>query len=241
MLLSRRHLLAASAALGWAAGSSPVFASDALVEPFLRLSIPAEASPRIVALTLDACPGGFDERIAQALVQERIPATIFVTALWLKGNARALGFLLDHHDLFTLENHGARHVPPVLSDGSVCGLHAAGTLDAVRREVLDGATAITDAAHIAPRWYRGATARYSPAAMAMIEGMGLRIAGYSLNADAGVSLPAASVAARMAKARHGDVIIGHINQPHRPSGEGIVAGVKALRRDGAVFVGLPIG
>ena len=69
--------------------------------------------------------------------------------------------------------------------------------------------------------------------------MGFGIAGYSLNADMGASLPAATVAARIAKARDRDVIIGHINQPLRPSGAGIAAGVVALMRQGIAFVHLP--
>ena len=66
----------------------------------------------------------------------------------------------------------------------------------------------------------------------------VRIGAYSLSADQGASLPAADVAARMATAQDGEVIIGHINQPHRPSGEGIAQGIINLRRAGFSFVHL---
>jgi hypothetical protein len=86
-----------------------------------------------------------------------------------------------------------------------------------------------------PRWYRGATGYYSLSAMPEIEQLGFGIAGYSLNADAGASLPAHSVAARITKATNGEIIVAHINQPNRPSGLGVVAGVRNLQHRGAGF------
>jgi peptidoglycan/xylan/chitin deacetylase (PgdA/CDA1 family) len=53
-----------------------------------------------VALTLDACGGKTDTRILSALVENRIPATIFVTGIWLKRNAAAVEVMRAHPDLF---------------------------------------------------------------------------------------------------------------------------------------------
>jgi peptidoglycan/xylan/chitin deacetylase (PgdA/CDA1 family) len=210
---------------------------DAPVEPRLRLSVPTPG-PRMVALTFDACPGAFDTRIASALVDLRIPATIFVTALWMRRNPEGLKLLLAHPDLFSLQNHGERHIPPVLGDRSIFGIRAAGDLATIRTEVMNGAHAIHDASGIAPRWYRAATGFYTPSVIPEIEAMGFAIAGYSISADAGASLPAARVAARMAAAQGGDVIVAHINQPLRPSGAGVAAGVQELQHQGATFVRL---
>ncbi len=234
--LSRR-LFAAAPIAAVAALTRPA-AAETLVEPTLRLAPNPDGAAR-VALTLDACPGGFDERIARVLVQERIRTTIFVTAAWISRNPAGLALFLAHRDLFRLENHGARHIPAVLGNGTVYGLPAAGTLDAIRQEIAGGASAIEAASGAAPAWYRDATARYSPAAIEMIQDMGLRVGGYSLNADQGASLPAAAVAERVARARDGDVILGHINQPNRPSGPGIVDGVMALKAQGMAFAWLP--
>ena len=236
LLLSRRAVGAGALAL--LAAGRPVLAAGALLEPVLRLPPQDSGAPRI-ALTLDACPGGFDMRVGQALVDQRIPATIFVTQLWLRRNPAALAFLLTHRDLFALENHGAFHVPPVLGSGTVYGLPVAETLTAIEKEIADGAAAVAAATGVAPRWYRGATGRYSPEAITVIERLGYGVAGYSLNADAGASLPAAAVTARIARAADGDVIVGHINQPNRPSGPGIVAGTLALRQRGFGFAWLP--
>lgn len=231
LFLSRRSLLAMPAALPIAA------AYDVPVEPRMRLN-DRYLGRLTVALTLDACPGAFDQRIAQALIKNAIPATIFATALWMRRNPAALTLLLAHRELFAIENHGALHLPPVLGAGSVYDIPVAGNLEAIDREVTGGAAAILAATSAAPSWYRGATGHYSPAAITAIRQWGCAIAGYSLNADAGASLPARSVAARIAAAATGDVIVAHINQPHRPSGSGVVAGVLELQRRGARFVRL---
>ncbi|MBB5372016.1 polysaccharide deacetylase family protein [Acidocella aromatica] len=203
-----------------------------LVEPCLRLPVPG------VAVTLDACPGHFDERIANTLIACNIPATIFVTETWMRWNPDGLALLKSRPDLFKLENHGARHIPPVLGTVPIYGIAPAGTLDAIRAEVLDGAAAITAATGKRPTWYRAAAGIYSPAAIPAIEAMGFKIAGYSLNSDEGASLPARTVAARITAAKNGDVIEGHINQPKRDSGAGIAAGLKALHAAGTSFVRL---
>jgi hypothetical protein len=88
-------------------------ARDAPVEARMLLG---DAAPgRLeVALTLNACPGAFDKRIATALVESGIKATVFVTGLWLRENPAGLAFLLMHRNLFAIENHGELHIPPVL-------------------------------------------------------------------------------------------------------------------------------
>jgi len=210
---------------------------DKPIEPQMRLAGVAPDQV-IVALTFDACPGAFDRRIADALVADRIPATIFVTRLWIMRNPNGLAFLLAHHDLFAFENHGELHIPPVLGPGTIFGIPAAGDLATVQHEVTAGAAAVTAATGSAPRWYRASTGFYSPSVIPEIERLGFGIGGYSRNADAGASLPAHSVARRIAEAANGDIIVAHINQPTRPSGEGVVAGIKKLQRRGANFVRL---
>ena len=211
-----------------------------LVEPRLTLPGPMGLSPR-VALTLDACSGKADSRIFKALVENRIPATVFVTARWLKRNPEAAQLMLEHPALFQIESHGARHVPAVDVPATVYGIAAAGSPEAVKAEVEGGADAVRAATGHAPRWYRGATARYSPGAIAEIAGLGQSVAGFSLNADQGAMRPAAAVEKRLARAKAGDVIIAHVNHPERTAGEGLVRGLLALKAKGFVFVklGLP--
>jgi glycosyltransferase involved in cell wall biosynthesis len=66
--------------------------------------------------------------------------------------------------------------------------------------------------------------------------MGYKIAGFSLNADYGASASAATAAKRISAAKNGDVVIAHINQPNRPAGAGIAAGLIELKERGVRFV-----
>jgi peptidoglycan/xylan/chitin deacetylase (PgdA/CDA1 family) len=208
-----------------------------LVEPVLHIMRSAGQGER-VALTLDACSGQTDDRILSALVDNEIPATIFITARWLKRNATALAVLQAHPELFELENHGARHVPAIDAVMRVYGIKAAGSSAAVEAEVEGGATALTDAGEPAPRGVRGATAKYDESAITQIRKLGFKIAGYSVNADGGSLLGAATTEKRLASAKDGDVIIAHINQPTHSAGAGLVKGLLDLKAKGVTFVRL---
>lgn len=228
--MSRRAILACVIA---------VWSGSALAEPLLQPKLRLAAGERTtVALTLDACGGLTDMRILNALIENRIPATIFVTAKWLRRNKAAIAMLKAHPDLFEIENHGRDHVPAVDTPRSIYGLRAAGSILAVRAEVVGGGDAIVNAGFSPPVWYRGATAEYSVAAIAEIRDQGYRVGGFSLNADQGASLGASVVAKRIAAARDGDVIIAHVNQPKKSSGAGVVKGIEALKARNVRFVKL---
>lgn len=205
------------------------------------LSLPADAAHPRVAVTFDACMGKTDMRILNLLVEQRIKATIFVTARWLARNAEALAVLKAHPDLFQIENHGARHLAAVDWPTQVFGVRAAGSPAALKAEIEDGASAILAATGHAPTWYRGATAEYSSGAETMIRDLGFRLAGFSVAGDGGAQFSASRTAKAFASAKDGDVIIAHINQPLRPAGAGVVEGLLALKAKGFAFVTLREG
>ncbi|MES5099418.1 polysaccharide deacetylase family protein [Agrobacterium sp. BA1120] len=221
-----------------AAMASPAFASTGgLVEPTLKMQ-PGKAHAPRVAITLDACMGKTDFRILDTLVSEKIPATIFVTARWLKHNPQALAVLMSHPDLFELENHGENHVPAVDKPVSIYGIAAAGSPAAVEQEVEGGRLAIVAATGRQPQWFRGATAKYTNSSMSIINQLGERVAGYSINGDGGSLLGAGMTAKHIASAKDGDVVIAHINQPTHEAGEGVVRGLLALKARGVIFTRL---
>jgi len=240
----RRRLFLA-AALAATPLPAPAFATahknhplpPGLFQPGLRIAPGGTTGPR-VALTLDACMGECDHRILDTLVGEGIKATIFVTGRWLAHNAAAVATLKTHPQLFQLENHGAMHVPAVTGTELLYGIRPAGSLPAITSEIDGGAAAMAALGLPRPKWYRDATALYSGDALPHIRRLGYRIAGFSLNGDFGASLPAEKVHQRLLAARDGDVIICHINQPHRPSGAGVASGLVALKQEGFSFVRL---
>jgi len=236
--LRRRDFLIGCGCAACLGAAAPSFAGipKGLVEPHMHF-VPQGRRPQ-VAMTLDACMGETDMRILGPLISNRIPVTIFATKRWLDNNPPAVALLLQHKDLFDIQNHGAMHLPAVIGTETVYGLEPAGTPDAVVAEVQNGERAVTAATGIAPTWYRDATALYSRDAMRLIAELNLSIAGFSLNGDIGASVPAAAAHARIAAARSGDVIISHINQPKRAAGAGVIAGILALKARGFSFVHL---
>jgi peptidoglycan/xylan/chitin deacetylase (PgdA/CDA1 family) len=208
-----------------------------LIEPRLTINSGQHHGPR-VRLTMDACTGAADERILQALIANNIKATIFVTARWLKRNPMAIAEIKSHPDLFQIENHGARHVPAVDFPMRVFGLASAGSPEAVRTEVELGSVAITANFGTKPKWFRGATGKYTKSSIAEIEAMGFHIAGYSILGDGGAEFSANRTAETIAQAHDGDVIIAHVNQPKKSAGLGVVEGVLRLKAAGFVFLTL---
>lgn len=233
-LLIPALLLSATSTLA-AENAAP--ASTRLVEPHLHVARAGKPAVR-VALTFDACMGKTDTRILDTLVQQQVPATIFVTGRWLKSNPQALAVFMAHPDLFELEDHGLNHIPAVDRPTLVYGIPAAGSPEAVAQEVQGGAAAMQSHGIPQPHWFRGATAKYSLSSIAQIRAMGYEVAGYSINGDSGASLPAAAVEKQYLSAKDGDVLISHINQPTHSSGEGVVKGILGLKARGVQFVRL---
>lgn len=223
--------------IGLSAGlSTPALAaSDKPFEPHMHLHHETGVEGG-VALTLDACSGDVDHRILDVLVRERIPTTLFVTAQWLDRNPDAFAIFLAHPELFQIEGHGAEHIPPVLGTEKVYGITPAGTPERIIAEVMGGSDALVEAGAPRGNWYRGATALYSPAAIPLIESLGFRVAGFSLNADYGASASAEVARRQISSAKQGDVIIAHINQPTRAAGAGIAQGILDLKARGVNFV-----
>ena len=68
--------------------------------------------------------------------------------------------------------------------------------------------------------------------------MGERIAGFSVNADAGATLARPAIVERLHRVRAGDVIIAHMNKTRSDTAEGLRPGLLELLRRGRVFVRL---
>lgn len=201
--------------------------------------VPQAESTMRVALTLDACSGKYDDDLIQFLIRNRIPATIFATKKWLDQNPYGASVIKSHLDLFDVENHGENHIPAVIGAGrKVYGISGEPDIIHLRREVTEGAHAIEAVTGVAPRWYRGATAEYDAQAIEEITKLGYKIAGFSINADAGATLKMAAIEERLKHVKAGDVIIAHMNKPASDTAEGLSVGLIHLLRSGFVFVRL---
>lgn len=215
----------------FAADQTPVEIHDEIV--------PQAVPNKKIALTLDACSGKFDADLIKFLVRNRIPATIFATKKWLDKNPIGVDIIESHLDLFDVEDHGENHIPAVIGAGrKVYGIAGEPDLIHLRREVTEGARAVQAATGVAPHWYRGATAEYDAQAVAEIEKMGYKIAGFSVNADEGATAKKLSIEKKLEHVKAGDVIIAHMNKPSSDSAEGLAVGLPYLLKQGFVFVRL---
>ena len=201
--------------------------------------VPQAVPNKKIALTLDACSGRFDGDLIRFLVYRRIPATIFATKKWLDENPVGQDIIESHLDLFEMEDHGEKHIPAVIGAGKkVYGIAGEPDLIHLRREVTVGAAAVEAATGIAPHRYRGATAEYDAAALAEIEKMHYKIAGFSVNADDGATVKKLTIEKRLAHIKAGDIIIAHMNKPASDTAEGLAVGLAHLLEQGFVFVRL---
>ena len=209
------------------------------IEVHQVLAVSGSGDASVAALTLDACDGGFDADLIGFLIENRIAATIFATKKWLDRNPAAVALLKAHADLFDIENHGANHVPAVIGrNREVYGIPGESDVAHLKREVMRGAAAVSAATGSPPHWYRGATGEYDAEAIKVIEALGYKVAGFSINADFGASLSKRGVIARLKKVRSGDIILAHLNKPDSETAEGLATGLKQLLDQGFRFVKL---
>ena len=221
-----------------AKAQTPPVKNSSPVEIHDRIAPNASKSNR-VALTLDACSGAYDADLVAFLIRNRIPATLFVTKRWLLKNQTGMALIKAHLDLFDIEDHGENHIPAVIGAGrSVYGIPGEPDVLHLRREVLEGARAIEAATGVPPHWYRSATAVYDQAASDEIRRMGFKIAGFSVNADAGATLNQGQIIGRLKHVKGGDVIIAHMNKPAGYTAEGLSVGLLDVLWRGLVFVRL---
>ncbi len=219
--------------------SAQIQASGMPREIHSRLQPPSGSTAPMVALTLDACSGQVDLHLLQFLIEQKIPATLFVTQRWLKKNAEAITLIKSAKHLFEIENHGALHRPAILgATRQVYGLSGLRDLNDLQQEVHVGAEAIFQEFAYQARYYRGATARYDQQALQKITSMGYQIAGFSVNADQGASLGKSAILKRLAALKAGDIILAHVNKPRAATGAALITGLSAARQRGFQFVRL---
>ena len=201
-----------------------------------------ESPPRpILALTLDACGGrkgtSYDSGLIAFLRENNIPATIFVTSIWVRNNPDILRELAAD-PLFEIAAHGLRHKPCSVNGNSVYGIKGTASFDELVREVEGNARDIFEATGKRPRWFRSGTAYYDDVAVQVIRDLGLGIAGYSITGDEGATLSAPKVRARTVAAKDGDILLYHLNHPQSGTREGLKQALPLLLEKGCRFVRL---
>jgi peptidoglycan/xylan/chitin deacetylase (PgdA/CDA1 family) len=198
-----------------------------------------DTNQKVIALTLDACGSakgkGVDSRLMAFLVEQQIPATLFINGRWIDANPE-LFRQLAANPLFEIANHGIRHKPASSTGRSIYGIAGTQSAAEVVDEIELNARKIEAISGVRPRLYRSGTAYYDEIAVQISQALGHEVAGYSLLGDAGATWSAAQVKAALLKAAPGDIALLHMNHPEAGTGTGIMAAVPELQRRGFRFV-----
>lgn len=195
-----------------------------------------------VALTFDACGGPhgskFDAALISTLRKFSIPATLFLNRRWIEANV-SVARELAADPLFALANHGTRHCP--LSVTGRAAYHIPGTASVVEawHEVRDNHLYMEDILGVSPEFFRSGTAHYDDVAIEVASVSGEYIAGFSINADAGATASTAQIERELHRARSGDIVIAHMNQPGGQTAEGFAAALPLLLDGGVQFIQVP--
>jgi peptidoglycan/xylan/chitin deacetylase (PgdA/CDA1 family) len=195
------------------------------------------ASGRQIALTFDACPGACDDALLATLERNGVPALLFLNSRWIDahpGRAEQLAA----NPLFEIGNHGTRHVPLSVTGRSAYGIRGTQSADQVVTEVWTNHTRLAALTGKPPTWFRPATAHYDDVAVAIVDELGERPLGFSVDADNGAKASAAQVRSKITRAAPGSVVLAHMNHPQSGTAAGVSDAITALRAAGREFASL---
>ena len=197
---------------------------------------------KVLALTFDACGGsakssGFDEPLIKYLEQMQVPATLFISGMWIDSNP-VIFQQLAHINLFEIENHGLNHLPCSISGKSAYNIKGTGSVAEVVKEVDGNGQKIEVITGHKPRFYRSGTNYYDELAVAIAGNLGYQAVGYGVLGDAGATFNRDQVKKALLGARAGSIVIFHFNHPEGDTCEGIMEAIPILKDKGFRFVRL---
>ncbi|WZY01388.1 polysaccharide deacetylase family protein [Bacillus sp. FSL W7-1360] len=194
---------------------------------------------QVIALTFDACGGEYgsdvDEALLDFLLDEQIPATLFVNERWIEHNyERFLALAAD--PLFQIENHGTAHKPLSVTGQSAWGITGTASITEAFFEVAQNHNRIVSETGRAPTAFRSGTAYYDDVSVEMVTSLGLNVVNYNVLGDAGATYSAAQVQEALLEATPGSIALLHMNQPESGTADGVKAAVLLLKERGFSFV-----
>lgn len=195
-----------------------------------------------LALTFDACGGSvrssqYDADLIAFLIQNHIPATLFINARWIDTNPDIF-MKLSTNPLFEIANHGTAHKPLSVEGKSIYNIHGTASADEVMSEIEGNNNKIEKLTGKRPTFFRSGTAYYDENAVAIAHTLKMEIGGFSVLGDAGATFSAPKVAGQLISAHSGDIILLHMNHPESGTREGIIEGINVLLKEGFTFVRL---
>ncbi|MDO8804670.1 MAG: polysaccharide deacetylase family protein [Elusimicrobiota bacterium] len=200
-----------------------------------------DKNQKVIAFTFDACGGshsGYNEKLIAYLRREQIPATLFVTGLWIEQN-KAVFAELAKDPLFEIENHGLLHRLCSTEGRMMYGVHATRDLGDVIDEMELCARKIAELTGRRPLFFRSATAYTDELSLKVAARLGMEVVSYDILSGDATKASAKTISGNILKgARHGAVVIMHFNHPEWPDLEAMELVVPELRKRGYNFMKL---
>ncbi len=196
---------------------------------------------KVIALTFDACGGnhsGYNAALIEYLRKEQIPATLFVTGIWIEKNKETFQ-QLARDPLFEIENHGLMHRLCSTEGKTKYGVHATRNLGDVIDEMELCARKIAQLTGRRPIFFRSATAYSDELANKVAERLGMEVVSYDILAGDAMKASGKTMSRNILNgARHGAVVIMHFNHPELQEKQALELSVPELRRRGYNFIKL---
>lgn len=194
--------------------------------PGIVETVPITPGVRTVALTFDACNGGYDAALIETLRAHRVPATLFLAQPWVDAHPDITRELVGG-PLFQIENHGTRHLPLSVTGAAAYGIPGTASPAEAIAEIEGNAATLTSFG-AAPRWFRAGTAHYDDVAVRIASDRGTLIAGFSVNGDFGATAAPAAVADQIVAAPDGAIVLAHMNHPGSGTAEGVRLAIESM-------------
>jgi len=201
-----------------------------------------DTDEKIAVITLDACGGkkgsGYDRELIDFLRQNKIPASLFMTSLWIDAN-RELTVELSRDPLFEIENHGYRHKPASVNGAKIYGRRGTLTPADLFDEVELNAEKIQALTGRRPLFYRPGTAYFDEAAVKLCYDLNHIPMNFSVISGDAAGFSAERIERRiLSQVKPGSVIIAHMNQPGKSLYPAVKKSLVILKAQGYRFVKL---
>ncbi len=203
-----------------------------------------DTDEKVIALTFDACGGdfgsGYDKELINFLIDEGIPATLFINSRWIEANLEQFHYLASV-DIFQIENHGTEHRPLSVNGGTAWGIQGTTSVEEVVTEVITNYKMIKELTGHEARYFRSGTAFYDDVAVQIVTDLGMKVVNYDILGDAGATFSASQVRNALLRANPGSIALLHMNQPSSGTAAGVKVAIPKLREQGFTFVTLEQG
>ncbi|HPS85289.1 MAG TPA: polysaccharide deacetylase family protein [Spirochaetota bacterium] len=201
-----------------------------------------DTSEKIAVITLDACGGkkgsGYDRELIDFLRENKIPASLFMTGLWIDANP-ALVKELAADPLFDIENHGMAHKPASVNGSKIYGRRGTKNPGELVDEVELNAIKIEKITGTRPIFYRPGTAYFDDVAVKIVYDLNQIPMNFSIvSGDAAGFRPEKITRRIVTGIENGSVIIGHMNRPGKNLYPAMKKSILQLKEKGYRFVKL---